>query len=213
MTDIFSAIGSGDPVLVDQVLRADRTALFARTDDGVGVVLWAMYVGQPRLASLLAHAKRDLDIFETAAVGMAERLGELVDQDVRRVHQVSADGYRALHLAALFGHAESLRRLLTAGSDPDAPTRNTLRATALHCAVAGHHGNCVRTLLNAGAEVDAREQGGWTALHLAARNSDRECLELLLAAGADRDLVSDDGHTAAELAATGLKELLLGAAG
>ena len=52
MTDIFHAVGAGDPALVDELLRADRRLAHAHTDDGVSVVLWAMYVGQPRLAVL-----------------------------------------------------------------------------------------------------------------------------------------------------------------
>ncbi|MBI3686585.1 MAG: ankyrin repeat domain-containing protein [Actinobacteria bacterium] len=210
MSDIFSAIGTGDPALVDQVLRADRHAAFARTEDGISAVLWAMYVGQPRLASLLAHAKRDLDIFEAAAVGMTERLGELVDEDVSRAAAWTTDGYTALHLAAFFGHPDAVRRLLTAGSDADAPARNSMRATPLHSAAAGRHAECVRALLDAGADVNAREQGGWTALHIAARNADRDSVDLLLACGADRWLASDDGHTPAELAAGAVRARLLG---
>jgi ankyrin repeat protein len=200
MTDIFHAVGAGDPALVDELLRADRRLAHAHTDDGVSVVLWAMYVGQPRLATLLAHAKRELDIFEAAAVGSTERLGELLDEDVRRATGWTADGYTPLHLAAFFGYADSARRLVTAGADVDAVARNSMRNTPLHSAAAGAHPECVRVLLDAGARVDASKQGGWTPLHTAAGQGDAESVGLLLSAGADPAAVNEDGHTPADLA-------------
>ncbi|HSV66682.1 MAG TPA: ankyrin repeat domain-containing protein [Mycobacteriales bacterium] len=200
MPDIFAAVGAGDPALVDELLRGDRRLAFARTDDGVSVVLWAMYVGQPRLATLLAHAKRDLDIFEAAAVGVTERLGELVDEDVRRASGWTTDGFSPLHLAAFFGHPDAARRLITAGADVDAEARNANRAAPLHSAAAGAHPECVRVLLDAGADVNAREQGGWTPLHSAARAGDSASVALLVSAGADLAAVDDEGHLPVDLA-------------
>jgi uncharacterized protein len=208
VTDIFHAVGAGDPALVDELLRADRRLAHAHTDDGVSVVLWAMYVGQPRLATLLAHAKRDLDIFEAAAVGSTERLGELLDDDVRRAGGWTADGFTPLHLAAFFGYADSARRLVTAGADVDAPARNSMRNTPLHSAASGAHPECVRVLLDAGAWVDARQQGGWTPLHTAASHGDAESVALLLSAGADLTAVNDDGHRPVDLAPEALRSRL-----
>lgn len=210
MTDIFAAVGTGDPAKVDQLLRTDRRLAFARTDDGVSVVLWAMYVGQPRLATLLAHAKRDLDIFESAAVGLTERLGELLDEDVRRAGSWTEDGFTPLHLAAFFGHPDAARRLITAGADVEAVARNSMQVTPLHSAAASRHSECVRVLLDAGANADSQQQGGWTALHAAARNADLPTAELLLAAGADTNIATDEGHTPAQLAAGTLRDRLTG---
>jgi uncharacterized protein len=208
VTDIFHAVGAGDPALVDALLRADRRHAHAHTDDGVSVVVWAMYVGQPRLAVLLAHAKRDLDVFESAAIGATERLGELLDDDVRRAGAWTADGYTALHLAAFFGAADAARRLVTAGADVDAVARNTMRNTPLHSAAAGGHPECVRVLLDAGAAVDALEQGGWTALHAAACAEDAESVDLLVAAGADPTVRNDDGYRPGDLATGSLRARL-----
>jgi ankyrin repeat protein len=206
--DIFHAVGLGDPALVDELLRADRQQAHAHTDDGVSVVLWAMYVGQPRLATLIAHAKRDLDVFEAAAVGATERLGELLDDDVRRALGWTTDGFTPLHLAAFFGYPDSARRLVTAGADVDAVARTTMRNTPLHSAAAGGHPECVRVLLDAGAQVDAREQGGWTALHAAAAAGDGESVTLLLAAGADPAARNEDGHRPVDLATGPLRARL-----
>jgi ankyrin repeat protein len=208
MTDIFAAVGAGDPALVDALLRADRRLAYAHTDDGVSVVLWAMYVGQPRLATILAHAKRELDVFEAAAVGATERLSDLLDADVRRACEWTPDGYTPLHLAAFFGYADAARRLVTAGADVDAVARNSMRITPLHSAATAAHPECVRVLLDAGARPDARGQGGWTALHAAAASGDAESAGLLLAAGADPLASSDDRRTPADLAPEPLRSRL-----
>ena len=212
MIDIFQAVGAGDAPLVEELLRADRRVAAARTDDGVSVVLWAMYVGQPRLAALLAHVKRDLDIFEAAAIGVTERVGELVDDDVDRAAAYSSDGQTPLHLAAFFGHADAARRLVTAGADVDAPARTSMRATPLHSAAFGRHAECVRVLLDAGADPCTRQEGGWTPLHAAAQRGDAASVDLLLAAGADPNAPNDDGHTPAELATGSARQRLLAAA-
>src|SRR5262249_23409152 len=163
VTDIFHAVGAGDPALVDALLRADRRLAYAHTDDGVSVVLWAMYVGQPRLATILAHAKRDLDVFEAAAVGATERLSVRWADAVRGAGWWPPDAYPPLHLAARFGSADAARRLVTAGADVDAVARNSMRITPLHSAATGAHPLCVRVLLDAGARPDARGQGGRAA--------------------------------------------------
>lgn len=200
MTDVFQAVAAGDTDAVSDLLRSDRGCAQARNTDGITVVLWALYVGQPALAKVLAHAKRDLDVFETAALGETDRLGALLDSDTRLAYACNTDGYSPLHLAAFFGRPAAAQRLLTAGADVDKVAQNSTAVTPLHSAVAGRHADVVRVLLDAGADVDVRQQGGWTPLHSAAQNADAPSMELLLAAGADPAATNDAGHTPADLA-------------
>lgn len=209
MTDVFQAVAAGDTDTVSDLLRADRVHALARNDDGITVVLWALYVGQPALAKVLAHAKRDLDVFETAALGETDRLGALLDSDTRLAYAHNRDGYTPLHLAAFFGRPASAQRLLTAGADVDEVAQNSTAVTPLHSAVAGRHPDVVRVLLDAGAQVDVRQQGGWTPLHTAAQNGDVQSVELLLAAGADPGALNDAGHTPADLADETVRDRLL----
>ena len=118
MTDVFHAVAAGDTDAVSDLLRSDRSCAQARNDDGITVVLWALYVGQPAMAKVLAHAKRELDVFETAALGETDRLGALLDMDIRLAYSRNADGYTPLHLAAFFGRPAAAQRLLTAGVNP-----------------------------------------------------------------------------------------------
>ncbi|HEY9476339.1 MAG TPA: ankyrin repeat domain-containing protein [Mycobacteriales bacterium] len=200
MTDVFQAVAAGDTDAVSDLLRSDRSCAQARNDDGITVVLWALYVGQPAMAKVLAHAKRELDVFETAALGETDRLGALLDMDIRLAYSRNADGYTPLHLAAFFGRPAAAQRLLTAGADVDEKAQNSTAVTPLHSAVTGRHPEVVRVLLDAGAQVDVRQQGGWTPLHRAAQNADVHSMELLLAAGADARAVNDSGHTPVDLA-------------
>ncbi len=208
MTDVFQAVAAGDTDAVSDLLRSDRRCAQARNDDGITVVLWALYVGQPALAKVLAHAKRELDVFETAALGETDRLGALLDNDIRLAFARNADGYTALHLAAFFGRPAAAQRLLTAGADVDERAQNSTAVTPLHSAVSGRHPEVVRVLLDAGAQVDARQHGGWTPLHCAAQNADPRSAELLLAAGADTRALNDAGHTPVDLAVGPIRDHL-----
>ncbi|HEX5495367.1 MAG TPA: ankyrin repeat domain-containing protein [Mycobacteriales bacterium] len=209
MTDVFQAVAAGDTDAVSDLLRSDRDCARARNGDGITVVLWALYVGQPALAKVLAHAKRDLDVFETAALGETDRLGALLDTETQLAYAHNADGYAPLHLAAFFGWPTAAQRLLTAGADVDEIAQNSTAVAPLHSAAAGRHPDVVRVLLDAGARVDVRQQGGWTPLHSAAQNADAESVELLLAAGADALAVNDAGHTPADLARGQVRDHLL----
>jgi ankyrin repeat protein len=120
----------------------------------------------------------------------------------------SGDGFTALHLAAYFGGAETVRSLLAAGADPDADAANPFAVRPLHSAVSVRDHASVRALLAAGADPNVRQQGGYTPLHSAAHSDDAELVRLLLAHGADPALTADDGRTAADMAGERTRALL-----
>ncbi len=61
----------------------------------------------------------ELSVFEAAAFGRVERLGQILDEDRTRAHAISDDGFTALHLAIFGGQVESVRLLLERGADPN----------------------------------------------------------------------------------------------
>ena len=69
-------------------------------------VLQAMYRGDRDEAERLA-AGRDLDVFEAAALGRAERLRQLLAEDASRANAFGDDGFHPLGLACFFGHASA----------------------------------------------------------------------------------------------------------
>merc|ERR1719193_396647 len=75
----------------------------------------------------------------------------------------NASGYTPLIYAAMNGHEDVLKRLLSLGSCVSEGS-SRLNSTALHWAVENSHENCVRVLLAARSDVRARDKVGKTAL-------------------------------------------------
>jgi ankyrin repeat protein len=203
-TDLFDAIDGDDPDRLRTILAESPSLAAARDDEGVSGVLHALYHGRPQLAEMIAAALPQLDIFEAAALGRADRVRALLAADPGLAFAQSPDGFTALHLPAFFGGpgtAEAARALIDAGADVSARSENSFWVLPLHSAASGGHAEIVEILLAAGAEPDPRQRHGWTPLHAAAQNGDLRSLEALLAAGADPALTNDDGRSAADLAA------------
>jgi ankyrin repeat protein len=204
--DLIDAIDGDDAERLEAILAESPALAAARDDEDVSAVLHALYHGRPLLARLVAAALPQLDIFEAAALGRADRVRELLAVDPGLARARSADGFTALHLPAFFGGtgtAEAARRLIAAGADVSTRSDNSFWVLPLHSASSGGHAEIVELLLEAGAEPDARQRHGWTPLQAAAQNGDARSLEALLAAGADPTLRNDDGLSAADLAGAG----------
>jgi uncharacterized protein len=165
----------------------------------VSELLQAIYNRDDAARDALLQAGAEVGPAEAAALGRTEGL----DPGAR-----SADGFTALHLAAFFGGAATVRALLAAGADADADDANPFKVRPLHSAVAVRDHDATRALLEAGANPDVRQQGGYTPLHSAAHNDDAELVRLLLDHGADPALRTDDGQTAADMAGPATKALL-----
>jgi uncharacterized protein len=195
--ELSRAVKGGEVAKVRELLQQDSALAAARGDDGVSMVLLALYHQRREVADALLAADPPLDVFEAAAVGRLPRLRELLDRDPALANAWAADGFFPLGLACFFRQPEAAGLLLDAGADPRAAARNPMRVTALHAAAAARLTTVARLLLDRGADVDARQQAGYTALHAAAQHGDAQLVEVLLARGADPALRSDDGQDAA----------------
>jgi uncharacterized protein len=166
----------------------------SRDAQGLSPAMHALYRGETEDAESLLPDEPN--VFEAAALGREERLGELLEGDPGLARAFSGDGFTALHLAAFFGHTEAVRLLLNRGADSNAIARSEQIGPVqpLHSAAANGGLECVRLLLEHGADVNARQGGGFTALHAAAATADAELARLLLAGGADAAAKADDGR-------------------
>ena len=202
--ELFAAIDAGDAGAVTELIDADPGVALARDRDGVSATMHALYRGRGDLAEVVAAGLPELDVFEAAALGRADRVRALLGGDPALAQAVSPDGFTALHYPAFFGRGDAVevsRALLAAGADVNARSANEFSVLPLHSAVAGGHGAVAALLIEAGADVNARQRHGWTPLHGAAQNGAVETVDRLLAAGADPTARNDDGVSAADLAA------------
>jgi uncharacterized protein len=168
--------------------------------------LQALYQGDEEKARELLRPDDELSVFEAAAFGRLERLGEILDEDPAQAHAFSDDGFTALHLAIFGGQEEAMRLLLERGADPNVlSTSEIAKVPPLGTAAFVSSVPLTQVLLDSGADPNVRGEGGFTALHSAAQNEDEELARLLLERGADPSLAADDGRRPADL---GLADLL-----
>jgi ankyrin repeat protein len=196
--ELIEAAKAGDATRVRQLLENDPLLAGIRTASGETPVMAALYRGHrglaERLADALARINQPLGIFAAAALGRLEAL-EAAMTSGDRVDSYAYDGWTPLHLAAFFGHARLVERLLAAGASPDAISRNALANTPLHAAVAGGHGEVSLLLIERGANVTVPDAGGHTPLHVAAEGGNVPVVRALLERGADPHLPDKEDKT------------------
>ncbi len=198
---LFEAVAAGNVAAAGDFLKDDPSLAASRNEQGVSIIMFALYHKQLEIAEQLIGHKPPVDVFEAAALGDVERLRHVLDGESEGTSAYSADGFTALALACYFGQAATLKMLIEAGADVNAISQNGANLRPLHGAVAGSHTEVVSILLSAGADPNVRQRGGWTPLHGAANHGDTELVSILLNAGVEKSAKSDDGKTAHDMAA------------
>jgi ankyrin repeat protein len=198
---LVAAIKSGDVATVRELVGEDPSLASARDDDGLSLVLLALFHQQREAADALLAAEPELGVLEAAATGRADRLKELLDADPEARRTRTPEGFTPLGLAAFLGGPGVVRVLLEHGADADDDADNRFGVRPVNAAAASHNVETMRLLLDAGADPDARQQGGFTAFHEAAHTDDVEMARILLAHGADPTIAADDGRDSARVAA------------
>jgi len=198
---LFDAIKKQDVAAVTRALDAQPALATARSASGQTPAIVAIYWRAPQILALLRTRGAELDVFEAAAAGDAERVRTLLaaDPSLRDAH--APDGWTPLHLAGHFRQVSAIDVLLAHGADVNAVSRNDHGNAPLHAAAAGGADvGVMRRLLAAGARVDHRQSAGYTALHEVAAIGNADVVRLLLEAGAESDARNGEGRTPAELA-------------
>jgi ankyrin repeat protein len=197
--ELFTAIGAGNGAKVDALLDGDSALASARNHQGLSAVLAALYCRQEDILAALLDRRPPLDLFEAAALGLTDQVGEFLDLG-DPIAGWSVDGFSPLHLASFFGRVATVRVLIARGAPVDRPSRNGMRVTPLHSAAAGRHPGIAQLLLAEGADPNARQEGGFVPLHSAAQNGDLPLAQALLEHGGLADLEDEEGRTPADLA-------------
>jgi ankyrin repeat protein len=194
--EFIKAVTAGDAPNVRKLLSANPSLVHAVDKDGASAILKAAYYRKRDVLDVLLATGVELDIFEAAAVGLTDRVRELIQKDAALANSCAADGFYPLGLAAFFGHKETVKLLLAAGAQVDLASRNRMRVTALHAAAAARQTEIAFMLMERGADVNARQQDDFTPLQEAAATGQLDLINLLLDRGADVNLRSANGKTA-----------------
>ena len=152
-------------------------------------LLQAIYRGDQARADELLAGHPELDVFEAAAVGRTERLGDLIDEDPSLANVWAEDGFQPLGLASFFGRLEAARLLVERGAEVNSASRNDFRVMPLHSAAATADPETryelAKLLLEHGADPNARQQDDFTPLMAADQHEDERLRALLVEHGAD----------------------------
>lgn len=193
--ELIEAAKAGNGARVREILGDEGSLAGTRAASGETPIMAALYRGHRDLASELAdrveRSGAPLDIFAAAALG---RLAATLPTG-EPVNGYAYDGWTPLHLAAFFGQRAAAERLLAAGADLGAISRNALANTPLHAAVAGGHVDLSVMLIERGADVHAKDAGAHTPLHIAAEANYLPIVRGLLARGADPHAVDAEDKT------------------
>lgn len=196
--DLLEAARGGDAARVRELVRSDPRAAGVPGPSGETPIMAALYHGHHDVANDLADATSSAGIplgpCAAAALGRLDAL-ELALRTPGAVNGYSYDGWTPLHLAAFFGSAAAVERLIAAGADLAVLSRNPLKNTPLHAAVAGGHQEAALILIERGADVHATDAGGHTPLHIAAEAGYLPVVRALLGRGADPHAVDAEDKT------------------
>jgi ankyrin repeat protein len=195
-TDEFmQAAKDGDLDALKRLAAEDPAVLASTWSSGETPLMAALYRKHDAAVEWLAASGVALNIFAASALGRVELLDPLIASASPDIETYSYDGWTPLHLAAFFGRRAAVGRLMTAGADLNAVSRNALRNTPLHAAVAGGHVEVSLLLIDSGADVNAVDAGGHTPLHIAAEAGYAPVAQALLARGASAHVVDSEDRT------------------
>ena len=192
---LIDAAKRGDLREIRRILSEDPQALAVADESGETPLMAAIYRGQTEAVALLLDSGAPLDLFAAAAAGRLEALDREIGRAPAGINSYSYDGWTALHLAAFFGRHNAAERLLDAGADPSAVSRNSLLNTPLHAALAGRHTDVAVLLIARGSDVNAADAGRHTPLHIAAENGLVDAVRALLDGGAAAHVVDAEDNT------------------
>jgi uncharacterized protein len=198
--ELLAAVQDGNGVRVRELLTADPSLAEARDESGVSALMLSKYHGADDAAAAIRSARVELDVFEAATLGDADRLHDLLHEEPSLIDARSPDDATALHFAAFFTQPDTARLLVDHGADVHAVSPTFGNVTPLHSAAAGGSAEIVHLLLDGGADPNARQNGGFTALHAAAQNGDAAMARDLLKYGAIVDAATEDGRSALAIA-------------
>ena len=199
----IQAIQEGNIDTVKTCLLENPSLINTKTEQGLSVLLLAMYYRKNDIVNILLEKKNEYDFFEAAASGRLDFVKKHLENQPEILNQFAVDGFTALGLSCFFNQKEIASFLLQKGADPNIASNNDFKVAPLHSAAAISQIEIVNILLQNGANVNAKQSSGVTALHSAAHNGATDIVKLLLQNGADKKAKTEDGKSVLDFAKEG----------
>lgn len=198
--EVCELIRSGKNDEFERALNESPDLAEQKTDQGISLLSYAAYCRNPVATESIRTRKRQIDVFEAAAIGDSAEVRDFVKHHPDQINTFSSDGFTLLGLSCFFGHEEMARYLVERGADANRASNNSFKVTPLHSACAVSNYAIVELLLQHGAQVNLSQQSGVTPLHTAAHLGQSRLAELLIKSGANINATLDDGRTPFALA-------------
>jgi len=196
----FSALEMDDLKMLRMLRDGNPDIAHDRDLNGMTLLRTAVFQGNQKVIDCLLEVDVELDAFEAAAMGEADRLAALLDEGTAKPDDEGPEGYGLLHLCALFGRQNTAEVLLDRGATLDRVASHPLQVRPVHCAAAGRQYDLVAWFLDRGADLHGPQAGDWTLLHHAAQQGDLAFTEALLARGAKVDAKNVKGQSPLDVA-------------
>ncbi len=193
---LFDLASNNKTEELEQILKADPSKSGLKNEQGIRLLMWAMYHHQKEAAAVVYQYLLSPEPGEVIALNDLLKLKQLLERDAELINEFSNDGFTLLHYACFFGHIECSSFLIELGAKVNVAAENPSKVYPLHSAVAAQAVGIVKILLEFGADTNARQAGGYTALMSAAMHNNQELIDLLLSHNADIAVQDDSGKTA-----------------
>jgi len=199
-TPLQLAAAQGDLAMARLLIEKGADVNALASDGSSALFLGVEHREEAMIRFLLANGARH-DIFTASALGEADLVESLVENDPRLLNARDYRGDTALHWAAKRGQKKVVDVLLARGVHAD--IKGHYGSSPLEYAAYWGHAAVAEVLLAGGADPKARDDAGSTPLHSAAVQGHLEIVGLLMQTGADMRLVDGHGNTALHRAAAG----------
>jgi len=191
----FRAVKDDDKDALVTILKQFPSVRNATNQEGISLLMFAIYNGKKDIAEMLVHAGTKLDVFSASAHGALKEIVEMLRIEPDLVNSFSQDGWTPLHLASFFGNVMVVEYLVMSRADINAVSKNDLKNQPLNAATASNQTDIAKFLVKRGADVNFVQHEGITPLHAAAYNGNEELVQILLAHDADPNARDEKGES------------------
>ncbi|SMO68341.1 ankyrin repeat domain-containing protein [Solitalea koreensis] len=198
--ELIEAIESCRNARVQELLIDQPTLVETRTQNGISILMLAVYHRNIELIKLLLRGRKQLNIHEASALNETGLLDELLDCEPKAVNSFSPDGFTPLGLACFFDCFDTAKLLIENGANINMASQNDFKVAPIHSAVASQNCEVTQLLILHKANVNVKQMNGVTPLHSAAHSGNRKIVDMLLQAGAEKYATMEDGRTPLDMA-------------